>query len=127
MARISVFGIGYVGVVSAACLAQDGHDVIAVDVDQGKIDAINAGMSPIVEEGIDDLVREMVASGKLRATIDFAQAIHETDLSFVCVGTPSAPDGSVGLNYVTSVCETIGKALADKDAYHSVVIRSTIV
>lgn len=127
MARISVFGIGYVGVVSAAVLAQDGHEVIAVDVDQGKIDAINAGKSPIVEEGIDDLVRDMVAAGRLRATIDFAEAIQATDLSFVCVGTPSAPDGSVGLNYVTSVCETIGKALADKDAYHSVVIRSTIV
>ena len=127
MARISVFGIGYVGVVSAACLAQDGHDVIAVDVDQGKIDAINAGQSPIVEEGIDELVRDMVSRGKLRATIDFKKAIDETELSFVCVGTPSAPDGSVGLSYVTSVCETIGKALKDKDAYHSVVIRSTIV
>ena len=127
MARISVFGIGYVGVVSAAVLAKDGHEVIAVDVDQGKIDAINAGKSPIVEEGIDELVRDMVATGRLRATIDFAEAIHATDLSFVCVGTPSAPDGSVGLNYVTSVCETIGRALADKDSYHSVVIRSTIV
>ncbi len=127
MAKISVFGIGYVGVVSAACLAQDGHDVIAVDVDQGKIDAINAGMSPIVEEGIDDLVRDMVAKGKLRATSDFAEAIHATEMSFVCVGTPSAPDGSVGLSYVTSVCDGIGKALAQKDDYHSVVIRSTIV
>ncbi|MBS0123417.1 nucleotide sugar dehydrogenase [Thetidibacter halocola] len=127
MARISVFGIGYVGVVSAAVLAKDGHDVIAVDVDPGKIDAINSGKSPIVEEGIDELVRDMVAAGRLRATIDFAEAIHATDLSFVCVGTPSAPDGSVGLNYVTSVCETIGRALADKDAWHSVVIRSTIV
>lgn len=127
MAKISVFGIGYVGVVSAACLAQDGHDVIAVDVDQGKIDAINAGMSPIVEEGIDDLVRDMVAKGKLRATSDFGKAVHETEMSFVCVGTPSAPDGSVGLSYVTSVCEDIGKALREKEVYHSVVIRSTIV
>lgn len=127
MARISVFGIGYVGVVSAAVLAQDGHEVIAVDIDQGKIDAINAGQSPIVEEGIDDLVRDMAATGRLRATSDFAQAIKETDLSFVCVGTPSAPDGSVGLRYVTDVCGTIGRALKDKIAYHSVVIRSTIV
>ncbi|KAE9630080.1 UDP-glucose/GDP-mannose dehydrogenase family protein [Parasedimentitalea maritima] len=127
MAKISVFGIGYVGVVSAACLAQDGHEVIAVDVDQGKIDAINAGMSPIVEEGIDDLVRDMVSKGKLRATSDFGRAVHETEMSFVCVGTPSAADGSVGLSYVTSVCEDIGKALREKDVYHSVVIRSTIV
>ncbi len=127
MARISVFGIGYVGVVSAACLARDGHDVIAVDVDPGKIDAINLGKSPIVEEGIDELVRDVVKAGKLSATSDVAKAIRETDLSFVCVGTPSAEDGSVGLVYVTDVCQTIGAALKDKDSYHSVVIRSTIV
>ena len=127
MAKISVFGIGYVGVVSAACLAQDGHEVIAVDVDPGKIDAINRGQSPIVEEGIDELVRAMAATGRLRATSDAEYAIHNTDLSFVCVGTPSAPDGSVGLRYVTSVCETIGMALATRDGFHSVIIRSTIV
>lgn len=127
MARISVFGIGYVGVVSAACLARDGHDVIAVDLDPGKIEAINAGQSPIVEAGIDALVREQAASGRLRATDDAADAIARSDISFVCVGTPSAEDGSVGLEYVTSVCDTIGVALAAKDAFHSVVIRSTIV
>ena len=127
MAKISVFGIGYVGVVSAACLAQDGHDVIAVDVDTGKITAINAGQSPIVEEGIDELVNKVVKDGKLTATDDFEQAVLDTDVSFICVGTPSAPDGSVGLSYVTSVCENIGKALAKKDTYHSVVVRSTIV
>ena len=112
MAKISIFGIGYVGVVSAACLAKDGHQVVAVDVDQGKIDAINAGQSPIVEEGIDALVREVVANGSLRATSDTAAAIRDTDASFICVGTPSAPDGSVGLSYVEVVCENIGKALA---------------
>ena len=101
MAKISIFGIGYVGVVSAACLAKDGHDVVAVDVDPGKIDSINAGRSPIVEEGIDELVRELVAAGKLRATVDVEEAVASTDASFVCVGTPSAPDGSVGLVYVT--------------------------
>lgn len=127
MAKISVFGIGYVGVVSAACLAQDGHEVIAVDVDTGKITAINAGRSPIVEEGIDELVSQVVAAGNLTATDDFEQAVLDTDVSFICVGTPSAPDGSVGLSYVTSVCENIGKALAKKDSYHSVVVRSTIV
>lgn len=127
MAKISVFGIGYVGVVSAACLARDGHDVIAVDVDKGKIKAINAGQSPIVEEGIDALVAEMVASGKLRATDDFRAAVLETDASFICVGTPSAPDGSVGLKYVTSVCDSIGAALRDKPTHHAVVVRSTIV
>ncbi len=127
MARISIFGIGYVGVVAAACIAKDGHDVIAVDVDQGKIDAINGGMSPIVENGLDDLVRDVVAAGRLIATDDVQYAIDNTDASFVCVGTPSAPDGSVGLKYVDAVCRNIGKALANKSTYHSVVVRSTIV
>ena len=127
MARISVFGIGYVGVVSAACLAKDGHQVIAVDVDPGKIAAINAGNSPIVENGLGELIEQVVADGKLTATDDVQYAIDNSDASFVAVGTPSAPDGSVGLKYVEIVCENIGKALANKDADHSVVIRSTIV
>ncbi len=127
MARISVFGIGYVGVVSAACLAKDGHDVITVDVDPQKIKSINDGLSPIVENGLDELIRDTVASGKLIATDDVQFAIDNSDASFVCVGTPSAPDGSVGLTYVTSVCENIGAALANKSSFHSVVIRSTIV
>ena len=127
MAKIAIFGIGYVGVVAAACLAKDGHTVIAVDVDPGKIAAINAGQSPIVENGLPELIAEVVAAGKLTATDDFTKAIHETDASFVCVGTPSAPDGSVGLTYVIGVLENIGKALATKDGFHSVVVRSTIV
>lgn len=127
MARISIFGIGYVGVVAAACLAKDGHDVIAVDVDAGKIDAINQGLSPIVENGLYDLVKEVVATGKLSATDDVEYAINSTDASFVCVGTPSGPDGSVGLKYVELVCQNIGTALANKDDFHSVIIRSTIV
>lgn len=127
MARISVFGIGYVGVVSAACLARDGHQVIAVDVDPGKIEAINAGLSPIVENGLDALIADVVKAGKLTATDDVQFAIDNTDASFIAVGTPSAPDGSVGLKYVEIVCRNIGKALARKDAYHTVVIRSTIV
>ncbi|QBF30863.1 nucleotide sugar dehydrogenase [Thalassococcus sp. S3] len=127
MARISVFGIGYVGVVSAACLAKDGHEVIAVDVDPGKIEAINSGLSPIVENGLDELIAQVVADGKLTATNDVQHAIDNTDASFICVGTPSASDGSVGLKYVKVVCENIGKALASKEGGHSVVIRSTIV
>jgi GDP-mannose 6-dehydrogenase len=127
MARVSVFGIGYVGVVSAACLASDGHDVIAVDVDPRKIKEINDGLSPIVENGLDDLIARVVKAGKLTATDDVQYAIDNTDASFVCVGTPSAPDGSVGLTHVEGVCRNIGKALASKAAYHSVVIRSTIV
>ncbi|TFL16181.1 nucleotide sugar dehydrogenase [Jannaschia formosa] len=127
MARISVFGIGYVGVVSAACLARDGHDVCAVDLDPGKVAAINEGRSPIVEKGLDTLLREVVASGKLRATTEADAAVRETDASFVCVGTPSAADGSVGLVYVKDVCASIGRAIAAKGAFHSVIMRSTIV
>ncbi|MHA6345147.1 nucleotide sugar dehydrogenase [Roseivivax sp. CAU 1761] len=127
MARISVFGIGYVGVVSAACLARDGHEVIAVDVDQAKVDGLNEGRPPIVEKGLDALLAEVVGSGRLRATTDGKAAVAETDVSFCCVGTPSAPDGSVGLKFVVSVCEDIGRAIAAKDAHHTVIMRSTIV
>ncbi|CAH0342084.1 nucleotide sugar dehydrogenase [Rhizobium sp. CECT 9324] len=127
MARISVFGIGYVGVVAAACLAKDGHEVVAVDIDPAKVDTINNGRAPIVEKGLDPLIEQTVASGKLRATLDIQDAIASTDVSFVCVGTPSAPDGSVGLTYVVKACEAIGTAIAAKGSFHSVVVRSTIV
>lgn len=127
MSRISVFGIGYVGIVSAACLARDGHEVIAVDVDPDKVEALNAGRPPIVENGLDELVAQVVESGALRATTSAAEAVAGTDVSFVCVGTPSAPDGSVGLKYVVSVCEDLGRAMKDKDRFHAVVMRSTIV
>jgi len=127
MARISVFGIGYVGVVSAACLARDGHEVVAVDLDPEKVRAVNEGRSPIVEKGLDELLARVVAEGKLRATTDAAEAVAATDASFVCVGTPSAPDGSVGLDYVRGACESIGRAVKAKGAFHSVIVRSTIV
>jgi len=127
MANIAVFGIGYVGVVSAACLARDGHRVIAVDVDPTKVAAINAGLSPIVEPGVSEIIAECVAEGRLTATTDAEHAIRETDASFVCVGTPSAPDGSISLEYVKDACRAIGSAIAAKGGYHSVILRSTIV
>ena len=127
MARLAVFGIGYVGVVSAACLAKDGHTVIAVDIDPAKVAAINAGRSPIVEQGLPQLIAEVVAAGRLTATTDISAAIHASDASFVCVGTPSAEDGSIGLTYVKGVCEAIGRALATHSGFHSVIMRSTIV
>lgn len=127
MARISIFGIGYVGVVSAACLARDGHEVVAVDLDPEKVRAVNEGRSPIVEKGLDELLERVVAEGRLRATTDAAEAVANTDASFVCVGTPSAPDGSVGLDYVKGVCQSIGRAIAAKGSFHSVIVRSTIV
>ncbi|MCA0943063.1 nucleotide sugar dehydrogenase [Salipiger pacificus] len=127
MARISVFGIGYVGVVAAACLAKAGHQVVAVDVDQARIDVINAGKSPIVEKGLAALVAETVDSGRLSATGSVTEAISGTEASFVCVGTPSGADGAVGLIYIEQVCKAIGAALAEKDGFHSVILRSTIV
>ncbi len=127
MATISVFGIGYVGAVAAACLARDGHRVIAVDVDPGKVATINAGRAPIVEAGLAELIAAQVAAGRLSATTDVQAAIDATEASFVCVGTPSAADGSVGLTHVAAACRDIGAALARKDGFHSVVIRSTIV
>lgn len=127
MARISVFGIGYVGVVAAACLARDGHEVVAVDVDPGKVRSINEGLSPIVERGLPELIAEVVGAGRLTATLDVEAAIKATDASFVCVGTPSAPDGSVGLTYVEGACRAIGAAIRAKGEWHSVIVRSTIV
>ena len=127
MARISVFGIGYVGVVSAACLAQDGHKVIAVDIVADRVAMINAGQSPIVENGLEPLIHKAVASGALTATLDANAAVRDTDASYVCVGTPSNKDGSVGLAYVSEVCGIIGRAIASKSTFHSVIIRSTIV
>lgn len=127
MARLAVFGIGYVGVVSAACLARDGHEVVAVDVDPAKVAAINGGRSPIVEKGLPELIAQVVAEGRLTATTDALAAVHGSEASFVCVGTPSAADHSIGLTYVTAVCEEIGRALATHPGFHSVVMRSTIV
>jgi len=125
--QVSVFGLGYVGSVSAAALAADGHQVVGVDVHQGKVDAINQGRSPIVEPGLEALLAEGVAAGRLRATTSTADAVHATDLSLVCVGTPSRKNGSLDLTYLTRVCEQIGDALAAKSAYHVVVIRSTVL
>ena len=127
MARVSVFGLGYVGAVSVACLADHGHDVIGVDVDPDKVDAIGAGRCPIVEAGLEDLLRAGIESGRGRATTDTAEAVAGSDVSFICVGTPSQANGSLDLSYVQRVSEEIGAALAAKDAFHVVVARSTML
>jgi len=127
MTRISVFGLGYVGCVSAACFAKQGHPVIGADVSQAKVDLINAGKSTIVEEGIGELVAAMVARGRLRATTCAAEAVAASDVSLVCVGTPSRPNGSLDLSYVERVCREIGEALRAKTTRHTVVIRSTVL
>ena len=124
--KISIFGLGYVGAVSMACLARDGHEVTGVDLDPLKLDLIRSGKSPIVEEGIQDLTREVVASGRVRVTNDVAAAIRETELSFVCVSTPSSPNGSQDMSAIRRVMESIGAALAGKTAFHTVVLRSTV-
>jgi GDP-mannose 6-dehydrogenase len=125
--RISIFGMGYVGTVSAGCLAQDGHEVIGVDPVLTKVDLINAGQSPIVEEDIGQIIAAAVQAGRLRATSDADEAIRQTELSFVCVGTPSQANGNLDLTYIRRVCEMIGGALKNKPSRHTVVIRSTIL
>ncbi len=124
--QISIFGLGYVGAVSLACLARDGHTVVGVDLDPLKLDLIRSGRSPIVEEGIQDLTRDVVASGRVTVTNDVASAIANTDLSFVCVGTPSSPNGSQDLAAVRRVMQSIGEAIAKKSGYHTVILRSTV-
>ncbi|HEX2980948.1 MAG TPA: nucleotide sugar dehydrogenase [Anaerolineaceae bacterium] len=127
MAVVSVFGLGYVGCVLAACLADNGHHVIGVDVNPMKVDSINNGLSPVIETGLEDLIRRNRYLGRLLATQDTAWAVRESELSFVCVGTPSRPNGSLDTTYVTRVCEDIARGIAHKDSYHTVVIRSTLL
>jgi GDP-mannose 6-dehydrogenase len=125
--KISIFGLGYVGTVSAGCLAHEGHALIGVDPVPAKVALINAGQSPIIEADIGELIAETVKNGSLRATCDQDQAVRETELSFVCVGTPSQANGNLDLTYIRRVCEEIGKALKNKSGRHTVVIRSTIL
>jgi GDP-mannose 6-dehydrogenase len=124
--RISIFGLGYVGAVSLACLARDGHEITGVDIDRHKLDLLGSGRSPIVEEGIQELTKQVVASGRVHVTDDVAAAIARTDVSFVCVGTPSSPNGSQDLTAVKRLAEQLGVALKAKSDRHTIVIRSTV-
>src|SRR3954465_13535307 len=125
--RVSVFGLGYVGCVSAASFAGDGHQVVGVDVNAGKVAAINAGRSPIVEPGLDELLARGASEGRLRATTDTAEAVRDSEVSLLCVGTPSNRNGSLDLSYLQGVSEQVGTALKDKSAYHVVIVRSTVL
>jgi GDP-mannose 6-dehydrogenase len=125
--KISVLGLGYVGAVSAGCLARDGHEVIGVDPERTKVELINAGKSPIIEKDIGQIVAEQVAAGRLRATTEVGDAVRHTDLALVCVGTPSQPNGGIDLKYVRRVCEQIGRTLATHHGAPVIVMRSTML
>lgn len=125
--RVSVFGLGYVGSVTAACLASCGHSVIGVDVNEQKVGEFADGRPPVLEPGLEDLVKRELAGGRLRATTDAEQALFEADVSLVCVGTPSAPNGSLGTLALERVASTIGDFLPRAAERHTVVVRSTVL
>jgi GDP-mannose 6-dehydrogenase len=125
--KISVLGLGYVGAVSAGCLARDGHEVIGVDPECVKVDLINSGRSPIIEKDIGGIIAEGVAGGRLTATTDLEAAVRNTDLALVCVGTPSLANGGLDLRYVRRVCEQIGKVIATHPGAPVIVMRSTML
>jgi GDP-mannose 6-dehydrogenase len=127
MSNISIFGLGYVGSVSAACLAERDNRVIGVDVNPIKVEMFQEGRSPVIEAGLDELVRQGVYAGRISATTDTRAAVMASDVSLICVGTPSQPNGSLDLHYVERVCEEIGRALAQKKEYHTIVLRSTVL
>jgi GDP-mannose 6-dehydrogenase len=125
--KTSVFGLGYVGTVAAACLANDGHEVVGVDPNPIKLDLISEGKAPLIEKDVGTLIEAAVRNGHLSATDQAQHAVLSTDLSIVCVGTPSQSNGDLDLRYVRAVCSEIGSALAHKTTYHVVVIRSTVL
>jgi len=125
--NISIFGLGYVGAVCAGCLSARGHNVVGVDISPAKIDMINQGKSPIVEPGLEQLLQQAVQQGRLYGTTDVQRAVLDTELSLLCVGTPSKKNGALDLVYMEAVCRQIGLALRDKPGRHTVVVRSTVL
>jgi GDP-mannose 6-dehydrogenase len=125
--KINVFGLGYVGCISAACLADQGNHVTGIDIDEKKIRMINDGKSPIIEPGLAELTKKVVTSGMLRAVINDVSDLEEADVSMVCVGTPSNENGSLNLEYIKRVCKQIGSYLKIVRSYHVVNIRSTVL
>jgi GDP-mannose 6-dehydrogenase len=125
--RLSVFGLGYVGAVASACIADSGHEVIATDIDPVKVKCILGGRPPIIESGLSEMIAKNVKAGRLKATSSCEEAVMNSDMSLICVGTPSNKDGSLKLDYVEAACQEIGKVLKKKKEFHSVILRSTVV
>ncbi|MEM7100806.1 MAG: nucleotide sugar dehydrogenase [Pseudomonadota bacterium] len=125
--KISVFGLGYVGTVAAACLADDGHTVVGVDPNEGKLALVADGKAPLVEPGVGDLIEQAVNEGRLTATASACDAVMNSELSIVCVGTPARENGQPYLDFLQTVCTEIGSAIGNKEDFHTVVIRSTIL
>ncbi|MGF6693156.1 nucleotide sugar dehydrogenase [Pseudomonas sp. D(2018)] len=125
--RISIFGLGYVGAVCAGCLSARGHQIVGVDIAPLKIEMINQGKSPIVEPGLGELLKQGVASGRLRGTLDVRDAVLSTDISFIAAPTPSKKNGDLDVSYIAQVCEQIGSVLPEKTTRHTVVVRSTVL
>jgi len=124
--RISFMGLGYVGLVSAACFASRGFNVIGFDVDESKVKKINQGLSPIFEPGLSKLIEQSVKNGYLKSTTNLVEAIVNTDITFITVGTPSREDGNIDLRYVEEAARMIGETLQQKDEWHLVVVKSTV-
>ena len=127
MRRISVFGLGYVGCVSSACLAAGGHDVTGVDVNEEKVDAINQGRLPIVEPGVQSVLQEAVQAGRLRATTSARRAVDTTEMAMICVGTPGHSSGQLDADALARVCREIGSALRGRRGKYTVIVRSTVL
>jgi GDP-mannose 6-dehydrogenase len=125
--RISVFGLGYVGCVSLGCLAKNGHQVIGVDVSSFKVELINNGKPTILEKDIDVIIKDGYDNGRISATTCSDEAVHNTDLSIICVGTPSSRYGHLDLSYIYKTAEQLGKAIREKERFHTIVIRSTVL
>ncbi len=124
---ISVFGLGYVGTVTATCLAHKGHNIIGVDLSRAKVEAMEAGRSPIVEPRVGNLISESHAADRLHATSDSEYAVLNSEISFLCVGTPSLRNGKLDLGHIEPVCREIGQVLKKKNGFHLVVLRSTVL
>jgi len=125
--KISIFGLGYVGTVCGACLAREGHTIIGVDVDASKVAAVSSGLAPVVEPELNSLIQASAQSQRFNATISAAEAVGNSEMSFVCVGTPSLADGSPDFTFLERVCKEIGLALRTKSTPHVVVLRSTML